>query len=144
MKIILGSDHGGYQLKEHLRKYLAGKETEDLGVFSEESSHYPEIAKKVAEKVVSEKCFGILICGTGIGVSIAANKVNGARAALCHSTEYAALARQHNHANILCLGGRFTEHSLAEKIVDTFLTTEEEDGRHDVRVAMLDEMDINC
>jgi ribose 5-phosphate isomerase B len=140
MKIILGSDHGGYQLKEHLKNYLKNKELEDLGVFSEESSHYPEIAKKVAKKVVAEKCFGILICGTGIGVSIAANKVHGARAALCHNIEYAALARQHNHANILCLGGRFMAEKLAEEIVDGFLSTAEEGGRHDFRVEMFDKM----
>lgn len=145
MKIVIGSDHGGFQLKEELKSFLqADYKLEDLGVFSEESSHYPEIAFLVAEKAVQEKCFGILICGTGIGVSIAANKVHGARAALCHSVEYAKLAREHNHANILCLGGRFMETELAQEIARTFLTTGELDERHQVRVDQITKFEQTC
>jgi len=143
MKLILASDHGGYQLKEHIKAYLEKKNLgiEDLGVFSEESVHYPEIAREAAGKVAKKNCLGILLCGTGIGMSIVANKVKGVRAALCHSVEYAKLAREHNHANILCLGGRFTEPVLAEKIVDTFLETQELGERHTKRVKMIEEME---
>jgi len=145
MKVIIGSDHGGFKLKEELKTFLKNNyELEDLGVFSEESSHYPEIAFRVAEQVVKEKCFGILLCGTGIGVSIAANKVAGVRAALCHSVEYAKLAREHNHANILCLGGRFTETKLAQAIARTFLETAELGERHQVRVDQITKFEQTC
>lgn len=137
LKIYLGSDHGGFTLKEAVKSYLTKKNHEviDFGTNSEESVDYPEFGHKVANSVVSDKgSFGIVICGTGIGISIAANKVKGCRAGLCHCPEYAKLTRQHNNANVLALGGRFLEEKEAFKIIDTFLTTEFEGGRHQNRV----------
>lgn len=137
MTIALGSDHGGFQLKEAIKKHLTEKNIEfkDFGAFSEESVDYPDFAKKVAEAVVSgnaEK--GILVCGTGIGISIAANKVPGVRAALCSETFSAKMSREHNDANILCLGERVVGKGLALEIVDVWLETEFAGGRHEGRV----------
>ena len=109
MNIAIGSDHGGYELKEHLKYFLEENNIsfKDLGCYSLESVDYPDYAQKVALSVLNEDYdYGILICGTGIGISIAANKVNGIRAALCTSTHMSTMAREHNNANILCLGGR--------------------------------------
>lgn len=143
MKIALGSDHGGFQLKEIIKEHLVsrGIEIEDLGTYSEESVDYPEFGKKTAEYVVSGKAeLGIVCCGTGIGISIATNKVKGARCGLCTSVEMAHLTKQHNNANILALGGRTTDPNLAIRIVDEWLDTEFEGGRHQRRVDMLDNM----
>lgn len=139
-KVILGSDHGGFQLKEKIVGYLIsqGYDVVDLGTRDEESVNYPEYGRKVALEVVKEDAMGIVVCGTGIGISIAANRIKGARAGLCHSTEYAKLTREHNNANILALGGRFLEDIEAFDIVDTFLTTEFEGGRHQLRVDDID------
>lgn len=133
MKIAIGSDHGGYALKEKIKEYLLnnGYNVEDFGCFSEESVDYPDYALKVAKAVsYGEFDAGILICGTGIGISIAANKVKGIRAALCHDGLTARLAKQHNNANILCLGGRTTGIETAKDIVDNWLGSEFEGGRH--------------
>ena len=143
MKLSLGCDHGAYTLKEHLKTYLTklGHEVVDCGTYSTDSCHYPVFAKAAAEKVASGECErGIVLCTTGIGISIAANKVHGVRCALCRDLLSAQLTRQHNNANMLALAGGFTGPFEAEKIVDTFLTTEFEGGRHATRVDMM--MDI--
>lgn len=124
--IAIGSDHGGFQLKEEIKKHLSerGLEFEDFGCYTEESCDYPEIGHAVAHAVADGKYDrGILICGTGIGISISANKVPGIRAALCTDCFTAEATRLHNDANILALGGRVVGPGLALKIVDTFLDT---------------------
>lgn len=137
MKIAIGSDHGGVHLKKSIREYLEkkGYEVEDFGTMTEDSVDYPDYAKKVAEVVASGKIDkGILICGTGIGISIAANKVKGIRAALCGDVFSARMSREHNDANILCMGERVLGIGLAETIVDTWLSAEFQGGRHERRV----------
>ncbi len=143
MLLAIASDHGGYKLKEAIRKHLAerGEKVVDLGTHSEDSVDYPIYGKACAEAVASGKAErGIVVCGTGIGISIAANKVKGIRCGLCTSVEMAEMTRRHNNANILALGGRTTDEELALQIVDTFLDTEFEGGRHKRRTDMLDEM----
>ena len=140
-KIFITSDHAGYDLKEILKEYLNNKEYNviDLGPSSTDSVSYVSYGKKLAKEVTAEKkSFGIIICGTGIGISISANKVKGARAALCHNEEYAKLSRQHNDANIISLGARFTAPYHAKNIVDVFLNTKFESGRHKSRVEEID------
>lgn len=137
-KIIpIGADHAGYKLKEQLIEYLQGKgyEMKDFGCFSEDSIDYPDFAHPVAEMVESnEGMLGILICGSGNGINMTANKHQGIRSALCWNNEIAALARQHNDANIIALPARFVSFEEAKEMVDTFLTTEFEGGRHQRRV----------
>ena len=143
MLIAIASDHGGFALKETIKEYLRerGDKIVDLGTTSEESVDYPIYGKACGEAVASGKAErGIVICGTGIGISIAANKVKGVRCGLCTSVEMAELTRQHNNANMLALGGRTTEPQLALDIVKTFLDTQFEGGRHKRRTDMLDEM----
>lgn len=145
MKIALGSDHGGYELKLEIMKHLEkkGVDFEDFGTYSKESCDYPDYAEKVAEGVVSKKFdFGILVCGTGIGISIAANKVPGIRAALCSDTFSAHACREHNDANILALGQRVIGPGLALDIVDTFLNSTFEGGRHAGRIKKIDELHV--
>ena len=140
MKIAVASDHGGFALKEKVKEHLIkrGFEVEDLGTHSEESVDYPAYGKACGEAVASGKAdLGVVVCGTGIGISIAANKVKGIRCGLCTSVEMAHLTKQHNNANILALGGRTTEPELALKIVDEWLDTEFEGGRHQRRVDMI-------
>lgn len=137
VKVAVGSDHGGFEYKAKIIDYLKEHnfEYEDVGTFTKESCDYPIIAKKVANKVVSgEADKGILICGTGIGMSIAANKVKGIRAALCSDTFSARATRAHNNSNILCLGERAIGECLALDIVDVWLHTEFEGGRHQRRI----------
>ncbi|MFH0775239.1 MAG: ribose 5-phosphate isomerase B [bacterium] len=137
MKIAIGSDHAGFSLKENIKLYLAeeGYEVEDFGTDNPSSCDYPDYAKKVADATASGSSkFGILICGTGIGMSIVANKTRGVRAALCYCEETAKLARGHNDANVLCLAARFLPEKEAEKIVSAFLFTPFEEGRHKRRV----------
>ena len=140
--IALGCDHGGYELKQEIIKHLQERKIEfkDYGCDSLETVDYPVYAKKVANVVASGECEkGILICGTGIGISIAANKVKGIRAALCTDCFMAEPTRLHNDANILALGGRVVGPGLALKIVDTFLDTEfSNDERHIRRIGMID------
>ncbi len=141
MNLIIGCDHAGYILKEEVKKYLIDKgfTVEDVGCYSEESANYPEYGYKVGQGVAKGKAnFGIVICGSGIGISIAANKVKGIRCANVNTVELAVLSRQHNNANVLALGGRFVEKDLALQIVDAFLTTDFLGGRHQTRVEMLD------
>ena len=138
--IYVGSDHGGFELKEHVTEYLKekGLKFEDCGTFTADSCDYPDIAENVANKVVSDKgSFGILVCGTGIGISIAANKVKGIRAACCSDTFSARYTRKHNDANILCFGGRVIGPGMAEELIDAFLESDFEGGRHSKRVAKI-------
>lgn len=142
MKIALGCDHGGYELKETVKKHLLekGYEVLDLGCHSTESVNYPIYGKAVGEAVVKKEAdYGIVICGTGIGISIAANKVKGVRAALCMNTTMARLTREHNNANVLAFGARMVGDVLALEMVDTFLTTDFAGGRHTARVEMLED-----
>jgi ribose 5-phosphate isomerase B len=135
MKIHLASDHAAFNEKQELLKYLDGKyEIADLGTYSGDSTNYPEWAKKLAENVRSENTIGILLCGSGIGVSMVANRYSGVRAALCRDEDDAKMSRLHNNANVLCLSGRKTPIDLIKKIVDTFLSTPFEGGRHQTRI----------
>ncbi len=140
--IAIGCDHGGFELKKEIIKHLEERNIEykDFGCDSMDSVDYPEYGKKVAEAVAAGECEkGILICGTGIGISIAANKVKGIRAALCTDCFMAEATRQHNDANVLALGGRVVGAGLALKIVDTFLDTEfSNDERHIRRIGMIE------
>lgn len=141
IKIAIGADHGGFRLKETIIKHLRGLnlEFQDFGTFDEQSCDYPEYAKNVASAVASgEFSKGILVCGTGIGVSIVANKINGIRAALCSDTFSAKASRAHNDANILCLGQRVIGEGLAIEIVDAWLSSEFEAGRHVNRVSKIE------
>lgn len=143
MKIAVASDHGGFELKEAVKRHLEekGYEVIDLGTNSTDSVDYPVYGKACGEAVVSGKASqGIVCCGTGIGISIAANKVKGIRCGLCTSVEMAKLTKQHNNANILALGGRTTGVDLALEITDAWLETEFEGGRHLRRTDMLDNM----
>lgn len=142
--IAIASDHGGYQLKEHLKAYLAAKgiTCEDFGTNSTESCDYPIFGRAAAEAVASGRCEkGIVICTTGIGISITANKVKGIRCALCSDPLSAELCRQHNNANMLAMGAGIVGPNLAQRIVDTFLSTEFEGGRHARRVGLIMEME---
>jgi len=141
MRIAIGSDHAGLDLKNQIADHLKiqGFEVIDHGTFSNESVDYPDYAHAVSKAVVSKNAhFGILVCGSGIGVSIAANRHSGVRAALVTNTELSALSRQHNNANILCLGGRFTANHHAKMIVDTFLQTEFDGGKHQIRIEKIE------
>lgn len=144
MIIAIGSDHGGFELKGHIVAHLKemGIEVKDFGVHNEDSVDYPDCAKPVCESVLSgESERGILVCGTGIGISMAANKFNGIRAALCSDVFSAKMAKEHNNANIICLGGRVTGRELANMIVDTFLEAEFQGGRHADRIAKIHEIE---
>ena len=138
-KIIIGSDHGGFRLKSDIITHLKnnGYEVDDLGCYTTESCDYPVIAKAVAEKVLTNSGRGILVCGTGIGVSITANRYDGIRASHCTDTYTARMTRMHNDSNILCLGERITGTGLALDIVDVWLNTEFEGGRHQKRIDMI-------
>lgn len=135
--IAIGSDHGGYELKRGIIDYLKSKgiEYRDFGCYNKNSCDYPDIAVEVCGSVVKGECEkALLFCGTGIGISIAANKVNGIRAACCSDIFSAKFTRMHNDANVLCLGGRVVGLGLAIELVETFLTTEFEGGRHIKRI----------
>jgi ribose 5-phosphate isomerase B len=137
MKIAVASDHAGFNYKKELSAYLKelGHQVLDFGTFSEESVDYPDYAFPAAEAVAGGIAdFGILICGTGIGMAITANKIVGIRAANCTSTEMAEMARRHNNANVLTLGARITDIEIAKKIIKVFLDTEFEGGRHMIRI----------
>jgi len=141
--IAIASDHGGYALKEHVKAYLAaqGKVCKDFGTDSTASCDYPIFGRAAAEAVASGECeTGIVICTTGIGISITANKVKGIRCALCADSVTAEMTRRHNNSNMLAMGAGVVGPLLAERIVDTFLNTEFEGGRHERRVNLM--MDI--
>ena len=141
--IAIGSDHGGFELKKKLMEHLSerGFEYKDFGTYSSASCDYPVYAKAVVNAVASGECDrGIIICGTGIGVSITANKVRGIRAALCGDCFSAEATRQHNDANVLCMGARVVGEGLALKIADTFLDTPfSNDERHIRRISMIED-----
>lgn len=144
MKIAIGCDHGAYSLKEVIKGYLTEKgiEVDDKGTYSKESVHYPVYAKAVCKEVQSKSAdFGILLCSTGIGISIAANKHRGIRAALCSDVYGAKFTRLHNDANVLCMGALVTGEGLAKMITDTFIETKFEGGRHQTRVDMITEIE---
>ena len=137
MIIGMGADHGGFELKEHIKKYLSekGYEIKDYGTYNEESVDYPDIAFSVCEGLLRGECErAILFCGTGIGISIAANKVDGIRCAHCTDPYSSKMSRQHNNANVIALGGRITGSCLAEEIVDAYLNAEFLGGRPEARV----------
>ena len=141
MKIILASDHGGFELKEQIKSYLIkmGKNVDDIGTYSTASIDYPTIVKAALPKILANKNnIGIFVCGTGIGVSIMANRTRGIRAAVVHSEPYAQLCRSHNNANVLCLGGRFLSFEESKNLVNIFLETPFMGEQHSRRVAMLD------
>ena len=143
-KVYLGSDHGGFELKNTLAAHLReqGWETEDLGCYSAESCDYPDFAAAVGRAVAAnEGTLGLLVCGTGIGMSLAANKIPGVRAAVCGDVYSAKMTRRHNDANILCLGARVTGPGLAEEIADAFFSSSFEGGRHARRVAKIAELE---
>jgi len=143
MKVIFGSDHAGFSLKETLKVRLGewGHEVVDVGTHSTESTDYPDWGVKVAEAMLaSPGSVGVAICGSGIGISIAANKVHGARAAVVHDETSARLARNHNNANIICFGERLIGPLVAEKSLETFLTATFDGGRHQRRVDKLDQL----
>ena len=138
--IAIGSDHGGFELKQAIKKHLDELKVEykDFGTNDTSSCDYAVFAEKAANAVVSGECDkGILVCGTGIGISISANKVNGIRAACCSDTYSARMTRLHNDANMLCMGGRVVGEGLALDMVDLFLNTEFEGGRHATRIALI-------
>ena len=143
MKIVIGSDHGGIHLKEVLKQHLAdrGIEVHDAGTYTEESCDYPDIALQICREIMEGKAErGVLVCGTGIGMSMAANKVKGIRAALCGDVFSATMSREHNNANVICLGERVLGPGLAVSILDAWLDTEFAGGRHERRVKKI--MDI--
>ena len=138
MKITIGSDHGAVELKEEVKKVLAefeGVEVKDVGTFGTDSVDYPDIAEKVCADVVSGAADrGIVLCGTGIGISISANKIKGIRCALCNEVYSAKMSREHNNANVLAMGGRVVGFGVAAEIVRTWMTTDFAGGRHERRV----------
>lgn len=143
MKIALGADHGGFELKEKVKKHLLEKNIEvvDFGTHSTESVDYPQFGHAVGHAVANKEVnFGIIVCGTGIGISLAANKVPGVRAALCTNTTMARLTREHNDANILAMGGRIVGDVLALEMVDIFLSTEFASGRHQKRIDAIEKI----
>ena len=144
MKIALGCDHGGINLKGAIKKHLISKniEVEDFGTNSSESVNYPEYAINVSKAVISKECdLGILCCGTGIGMSIAANKHKGIRAAVVGDCFSAKMTREHNNTNVLCLGERVTGEGLALTIVDTWINSKFQGGRHSERLALVEEIE---
>lgn len=138
--IIIGSDHAGFLVKEKIKVFLNKSNIKllDIGTFSEERVDYPDYAKKLALAVKNKTVFGILICGSGIGVSIAANRIKKIRAAVCYNKKSASLARKHNNANVLCIGARLIDFKNIKTIVNTFISTKFEKGRHLTRVKKLD------
>ena len=144
-RMVVGSDHAGFRAKENIKKYLqdAGYAVEDMGTHSEESVDYPDFAKAVGERVAAaaDGALGVLVCGTGIGVSIAANKVEGIRAALAHDSLTARRAREHNDANVIALGGKVVGDDEAIAIVQEFLSSEFAGGRHQRRIDKITVMD---
>ncbi len=143
MKIAIGADHGGFELKQRLKDFMVGlgHTITDAGCHSLDSVNYPEIGKKVVQSVLSKEVHrGILICGTGIGMSMMANRYKGIRAALCHDAYTARMSREHNDANVLCMGARVLGLGVAEDLVSIWLDTEFAGGRHACRIAMLEDL----
>lgn len=142
--LAIGADHGGYELKEQIKAHLdeKGVEYKDFGTYSEESCDYPLYAAKVCEAVQKGECeAGILVCGTGIGMSIAANKFDGIRCALLTNSFSARLTKEHNNANVIALGGRVTASGIAMDIVDSYLDAKFQGGRHQKRIDLITELE---
>ncbi len=136
-KVCIASDHAGYKLKENIKDHLINKYISifDMGPFENKSVDYPDYAKKLAKRVKAKKSdIGILVCGSGTGMAISANKIKGIRAAVCYNIKSTRLSRQHNNANIIALGARLTKKSVSLKLVETFLKTNFEGGRHLKRI----------
>lgn len=147
MAVVVGSDHGGFALKEVLSAYLKekGLEVIDVGCYDTASVDYPDIAEKACREVTEGRCdWGILVCGTGIGISIAANKVKGIRCALVSEAYSAEMTKRHNNANMIALGGRVTGPDLAKNIVDAYINAEFEGGRHEMRVNKISALEGSC
>ena len=141
MKICIGCDHAAFEEKEAIKAYLSTKyDILDVGTNSPERCNYPDFGFAVVKKVIKENYLGILICGSGIGVSMVANRFKGIRAALCRSPKEAELSRQHNNANILCLGARINSISQLKETVDSFLMSQFEGGRHSERLALFEDL----
>lgn len=143
MKISIASDHGGLDLKNQVTEYLQSKGVEvvDFGTYTKDSCDYPDFARAAAQAVADGKCQrGIVVCTTGIGVSIVANKVNGVRCALCTNEDMATMTRRHNDANVLAMGQKYVDFPLAQKIVDAFLNTPFDGGRHQIRVDKIENL----
>lgn len=142
MKLFLATDHAAFEQKEEVKEFLKelGHEVVDLGTNSSERSNYPEFAIKLAKSVVHANELGILLCGSGIGVSMTANRFKGIRAALCRSSEEAKLSRQHNDANVLCLGGRISSMDEIKEMITVWLKTDFEGGRHSERIALFNDI----
>ncbi len=136
MKIAIASDHAGFPMKEHIREYLSSKyDVKDFGTYSTDSVDYPDFGAKASEAVASgEFERGVLVCGSGIGMSIIANKVDGVRAALCYQKDLAIMSRRHNNSNVLVLAGRYTAKEYAEEIIDSWIAEEFEGDRHNRRI----------
>ena len=144
MKIAMAADHGGYELKNILKEYLEAKghSITDLGTNSVESVDYPDYAALCCKEVTGGNAdFGILVCGTGVGISIAANKIRGIRCGMCYSPAVASLVKQHNNANVIALGGRTTDPETAKEIVDAYMSAEFEGGRHTRRIDKITELE---
>ena len=139
-KLIIGADHAGFELKEKIKKYLEeeGYQVKDIGTYTKDPADYPIIAKQASEGVIKEKFNAILICGTGVGMSIAANKQRGIRAVVCSDTTSAKYSKAHNNTNVLCFGSRIIGENLAKDICKIWLETEFEGDRHQKRVDMLE------
>lgn len=144
MKVAIGADHAGFEVKEKIKSFLAkeGHEVIDLGTNSAESVDYPDFAAKVGKSVErGEAKFGALFCGTGIGMSITANKIKGVRAAVCHNEYVAEMSRKHNDANVFCAGARVLGYEAIEKLLKLWLATPFEGGRHEARVGKINKLD---
>ena len=142
MKIIIASDHAGVELKTSVINNFPEIEFSDLGIYAGQNSDYPDIAKNLCQNFLQESFrFGILICGSGMGMSISANRFFGIRAALCFDEKIAKLSREHNNANILCLGARFISQQKAFSIIESFIGAKFSNGRHDIRVKKIDQFD---
>lgn len=142
--IAIGSDQAGFEMKMQIKEHLENKgyKVNDVGSYSTESVHYPVYGEKVAQEVVSEKAeFGIIICGTGIGISMAASKLPGIRCAVCTNSYMAKMAKEHNNANMIAIGARVVGLGVAIEMVDAFLDTHFLGGRHGIRVNLIDEID---
>ena len=144
MRLAIGADHAGFEVKEKVKSFLAkeGHEVIDVGTNSAESVDYPDFAEKVASSVKNKKAdFGVLFCGTGIGMSMAANKIRGVRAAVCHNEHAAEMSRKHNDANVFCAGARVLSYDVIEKLLKLWLATPFEGGRHERRVSKISNLD---
>ena len=146
MKIAIGSDHAAYEMKEKVKLLLHSKNIEyiDVGSYNLESVDYPDYAKKVCHEVISQNIQGILLCGSGIGVSIVANRFKGIRAALCRAPKDAEMARRHNDANVLCLGARFNTESEIQAIIEAWFENSFEAGHHTNRLNLFSNLGESC